>query len=181
MPKAHRNGQAIVLAEDQRQSIWAELNHPHCLIFQICYYTAARVGEVVQLRQEDIFEMHLIYRAKNTKTKKTRQVAIAPPLLKLLKEADLPTTGYLFPGRATGHITTRACDKALREVLDYLGIRGAATHSFRRSLLTWLHFEKGCSLRTLQKITDHADIGNLARYLDIDKQEADEALRSAWD
>ena len=49
------------------------------------------------------------------------------------------------------------------------------------SLLTWLHFEKGCSLWTLQKITDHADIGNLSRYLDIDQQEADEAWRSAWD
>jgi integrase/recombinase XerD len=44
-----------------------------------------------------------------------------------------------------------------------------------------LHFEKGYSLRTLQKITDHADIGNLAQYLDVDRQEADEALRSAWD
>jgi hypothetical protein len=27
----------------------------------------------------------------------------------------------------------------------------------------------------LQKITDHADIGNLARYLDVDQQEADES------
>jgi integrase/recombinase XerD len=50
-----------------------------------------------------------------------------------------------------------------------------------RPILAWLHFEKGCSLRTLQKITDHADIGNLARYLDVDQQEADETLRSAWD
>jgi len=108
-------------------------------------------------------------------------VAIAPPLITLLNAAELPKSGYLFPGRLEGHLTTRACDKALRETLDYLGIRGAATHSFRRSLLTWLHFEKGYSLRTLQKITDHADIGNLARYLDVDQQEADEALRSAWD
>jgi integrase/recombinase XerD len=42
-----------------------------------------------------------------------------------------------------------------------------------------LHFEKGYSLLTLQKTTDHADIGNLARYLDMNQQEADEALRSA--
>jgi integrase/recombinase XerD len=126
------------------------------------------------LRREDIFYNHLIYWAENTKTKKTRQVAIAPPsLAMLLSKVELPKTGYLFPGRLEGHITTRACDKALRETLDYLGIRVATTHSFRRSLLTWLHFEKGYSLRTLQKITDHADIGNLARYLDVDQQEAD--------
>jgi integrase/recombinase XerD len=181
MPKTNRNGQAIVLPESQCQQVWDELHPPHRLIFQICFYTAARIGEVVQLRREDIFDNHLIYRAKNTKIKKTRQVAIAPPLALLLNAAELPKSGYLFPGRVKGHITTRACDKALRETLDYLGIRGAATHSFRRSLLTWLHFEKGYSLRTLQKITDHADIGNLARYLDVDQQEADEALRSAWE
>jgi integrase/recombinase XerD len=180
MPKINRNGQAIVLLKNQCQQVWEELKQPHRLIFQICFFTAARIGEVVQLRGEDIFDNHLIHRARNTKTKKTRQVAIAPPLVLLLKVAELPKTGYLFPGRTQGHITTRACDKTLRETLDYLGIRGAATHSFRRSLLTWLHFEKGYSLRTLQKITDHADIGNLARYLDVDQQEADEALPSAW-
>jgi len=44
------------------------------------------------------------------------------------------------------------------------------TGTFDLDLLTWLHFEKGCSLRTL-KITDHADIGNWARHLDLDKAE----------
>jgi integrase/recombinase XerD len=71
-------------------------------------------------------------------------------------------------------------DKALRQTLDYVSIRGVSTHSFRRSLLTMMHFEKGYSLRTLQQITKHEDIGNLARYLDIGRQEADEALRSLW-
>lgn len=124
MPKTNRNGQASVLPENQCRQVWDELNQPHRLIFQICFYTAARIGEVVQLRQEDIFDTHLIYRARNTKTKKTRQVAIAPPLAMLLNATELPKAGYLFPGRLEGHITTRACDKALRETLDYLGIRG---------------------------------------------------------
>jgi site-specific recombinase XerD len=43
-----------------------------------------------------------------------------------------------------------------------------------------MHFEKGYSLRTLQQITQHEDIGNLARYLEIGQQEADEALRGLW-
>lgn len=120
MPKTNRNGQAIVLTKNQCQQVWDELIQPHRLIFQICFYTAARIGEEVQLRREDIFDTHLIYRARNTKTKKTRQVAIAPPLAMLLNAAELPKTGYLFPGTLEGHITTRACDKALRETLDYL-------------------------------------------------------------
>lgn len=181
MPKVNRNGQAAVLTSEQLQEVFAYLPHPHDLIFQLCYYTAARIGEVVQLQAQDLVEDYVVYRARTTKTKKTRSVAIAPPLAQLLAQADLPQQGYLFPGRYQGHITTRACDKALRQTLDYLGIRGVSTHSFRRSLLTMMHFEKGYSLRTLQKITQHEDIGNLAKYLEIGQQEADEALRSLWE
>ncbi|HEY9879737.1 MAG TPA: tyrosine-type recombinase/integrase [Leptolyngbyaceae cyanobacterium] len=180
MPKVNRNGQAAVLKDEQLEEVFSYLPDPHALIFQICYYTAARIGEVVQLQAEDIVGGYVVYRARTTKTKKTRQVAIAPPLAELLDKAQLPKQGYLFPGRFSGHITTRACDKALRETLDYIGIRGVSTHSFRRSLLTMMHFEKGYSLRTLQMITQHEDIGNLAKYLEIGQQEADEALRSLW-
>lgn len=180
MPKVNRNGQAAVLADDQLAELFATLPHPHRLICQICYYTAARIGEVVQLRAEDIVAGRVVYRAINTKTKKTRDVVIPPPLVDALKGAALPSSGYLFSGRLAGHLTTQAVDKALRKALDYLGLEGASTHSFRRSLLTKMHFEKGHSLKTLQQITKHEDIGNLARYLDIGQQEADEALRSLW-
>ncbi|MBW4523369.1 MAG: site-specific integrase [Scytolyngbya sp. HA4215-MV1] len=180
MPKVNRNGQAVVLTEDQLAELFATLELPHRLVFQICYYTAARVGEVVQLQAEDIVAGRIVYRAQTTKTKTTRDVAIAPPLAAALKAVELPRRGYLFPGRVNNHLTTQAADKALRQACDYLGFKGVSTHSFRRSLLTKMHFEKGHSLKTLQQITKHEDIGNLARYLDIGQQEADAALCSLW-
>ncbi|MDX2240276.1 MAG: tyrosine-type recombinase/integrase [Leptolyngbyaceae cyanobacterium bins.302] len=180
MSKVNRNGQAVVLSEDQLAELFATLDHPHRLVFQICYYTAARVGEVVQLQAEDIVAGRIVYRARTTKTKTTRDVAIAPPLDSALKTVALPKTGYLFPGRFNGHLTTQAADKALRQACDYLGLQGVSTHSFRRSLLTKMH-NQGHSLRTLQQITKHADIGNLAKYLDVGQPEADAALCSLWD
>ena len=131
MPKVNRNGQAAVLGGEQLEEVFNFLPSPHDLIFQVCYYTAARIGEVVQLQAGDIVGGYVVYRASTTKTKKTRSVAVAPPLEKILAEADLPKQGYLFPGRFQGNITTRACDKALRQTLDYLGVRGVSTHSFR--------------------------------------------------
>jgi len=179
MPKVNRNGQAVVLTDDQLTELFATLEQPHGLLFQICYYTAARVGEVVQLRAEDILAGRVVYRARTTKTKTTRDVAIAPPLSVALKSMELPQSGYLFPGRFNNHMTTQAADKALRQVCDYLGFQGVSTHSFRRSLLTKMH-NQGHSLRTLQQITKHSDIGNLAKYLDVGQQEADAALCSLW-
>lgn len=179
MPKVNRNGQAVVLNDEQLTELFAVLEQPHRLLFQICYYTAARVGEVIQLRAEDIVAGRIVYRAHTTKTKTTRDVAIAPPLTAALKATELPKSGYLFPGRFEGHMTTQAADKGLRQVCDYLGLEGVSTHSFRRSLLTKMH-NQGHSLRTLQQITKHADIGNLAKYLDVGQQEADQALCSLW-
>jgi integrase/recombinase XerD len=179
MPKVNRNGQAVVLSEDQLAQLFATLEHPHRLLFQICYYTAARVGEVVQLQAEDIVAGRVVYRARTTKTKTTRDVAIAPPLAAAFKAVELPRRGYLFPGRFNTHLTTQAADKALRQACNYLGFKGVSTHSFRRSLLTKMH-NQGHSLRTLQQITRHSDIGNLAKYLDVGQQEADAALCSLW-
>ncbi len=106
MPKVNRNGQAVVLSEDQLAELFATLEQPHRLLFQICYYTAARVGEVVQLRSEDILAGRIVYRARTTKTKTTRDVAIAPPLAAAFRMVDLPQSGYLFPGRFGEHMTT---------------------------------------------------------------------------
>lgn len=175
MPKVNRNGQATVLSAEQLDKLWSELEQPHRLITQICYYTASRVGEVCALRVEDVVNGEIVFRSQNTKTNTTRTIAIAPPLAKALTITVLPTTDYLFPGKFKGHITTQSVDLALRSGCDYLGFKGVSTHSFRRSLLTHL-YRAGHSLRTLQQISGHQDIGNLARYLDIDRDEATRAL-----
>ncbi|NJP11108.1 MAG: site-specific integrase [Leptolyngbyaceae cyanobacterium RU_5_1] len=179
MPKVDRNGQALVLTPTQLDELWTELKHPHRLITQICYYTAARVGEVCSLQAQDVIGSEIIYRARNTKTDTTRTIAIARPLAQILTSTSLPTTGYLFPGKYKGSITTQSVDLALRQACDYLGFKGVSTHSFRRSLLTHL-YRAGHSLRTLQQISGHSDIGNLARYLDCDRDEATKALMSFW-
>lgn len=179
MPKVDRNGQATVLTPEQLAELWEELAQPHRLITQICYYTAARVGEVCSLQADDLVNGEIVYRARNTKTDTTRTVAIAPPLAQAMAEAKLPTTGYLFPSLGCKPISTQAVDLALRKACDYLGLKGVSTHSFRRSLLTHL-YRAGHSLRTLQQISGHADIGNLARYLDIDREEATKTLMNFW-
>ncbi|GEM_PF-6218486 len=127
MPKVKRNGQAVVLSDAQLATLFATLAQPQRLVFQICYYTAARVGEVVQLQAEDVVAGRIVYRARTTKTKTTRDVAIVSPLVAALKAVELPQSGYLFPGRFTNHLTTQATDKALRQACDYLGFRGVST------------------------------------------------------
>ena len=177
MPKINRNGQAEVFSDEQLRELFAELIDPHRLIFQICFYTAARISEVVQLERSDIVSGHLVYRRSNTKTKRTRSIRISPALAKLLIASELPASGYLFPGRKGGHITSRAADKALRIACDRLGLEGFSTHSFRRSFLTKL-YNQGTNLKIIQRVTGHESLDSLARYLEVDKDEVEKAICS---
>jgi integrase/recombinase XerD len=200
MPKVDRSGKATVLTQEQLTELWATMPQPHRVISQICYYTAARVGEVCQLRAEDIVGGQIVFRAVTTKTDRTKEIRIVPPLAQALKDAKLPKSGQLFPtGNATKtrkvyrrnqardgfnvvgelppakHISTQAFDKALARAVDYLGFEGVSTHSFRRSLATHL-YRAGKPLKAIQQITGHASLSNLSEYLDIGKDEAMDVL-----
>ena len=172
MPKVNRNGQAEVLTDEQLTDLLEELSHPHRLIFAICYYCSSRIGEVVQLQRSDIVGDRLIFRAQTTKTKTTRDVKISTKLQAEFNRVTLPESGYLFPGRFGGYLTTQATDKALRLACELLDLQGVSTHSFRRTGLTKL-YRQGVPLKTLQQRTGHADLGNLAKYLAVGQEEVD--------
>ncbi|NET34931.1 MAG: site-specific integrase [Cyanothece sp. SIO1E1] len=95
MPKTDRKGQAEVLSQDQLDQLWIELDQPHRIITQLAYYTASRIGEVCQLRAEDIRAGKVVI--TQTKTGKTKEVVIVPQLEQAIVQAGLPTKGYLFP------------------------------------------------------------------------------------
>ena len=163
MAKSDRSGQAAVFSPHELTLLWCELSQPYRLVTQLCYYTAARCGEVVSLERGDLRGDRVIYRAAKTKTRTTREAIAAVPL---------PGAGYIFPsGGGSGHLTVRAVDKHVRRAAELIGVPGASTHSFRRSMATHLH-TSGVSLRAIQRVTGHASLASLERYLDVSGIEA---------
>lgn len=202
MPKVSRKGQAEVLNQDQLAQLWSELNFPHSLIAQLAYYTGSRISEVCSLKIEDISAGQVVVRQH--KTDRTKEVRMVPQLKAAIAQAQLPTSGYLFPAakwtRATvkqyriqrqangdyyfekvgerpprQHISTRAVDKALRQACDLLGLEGVSTHTFRRSLATHL-YDAGVPLRQIMAITGHASLASLTSYLNLEQRAAGDAL-----
>lgn len=172
MGKSGRSGQAAVFSPEQLGQLWAELDQPYRLVTQICYFTAARCGEVVSLERGDIHGDRIVFRSAKTKTRVTREAMISQQLGEALGAMVLPQAGYLFPsGGGSGHLTVRAVDKHVRRAAALIGVEGASTHSFRRSMATHLHLQ-GVSLRSIQRITGHATLAALERYLDVSGMEA---------
>jgi integrase/recombinase XerD len=195
MPKVNRSGQATVLSPDQVQLLLSELPPKHRLAAAIAYYTAARIGEVLQLRAEAIAAGEIVFTCQTTKTKTTRTAKIPSPLAQLLSEYrqgpvkgwhhhqtyQLPRKGWLFLNPAgTGPLTRQGFDAVLRRTCDYLGFDsdsfvGVSTHSFRRSAATTLH-KRGVPLQAIARVTGHATLSALQRYLDVHAEEAAKAV-----
>ena len=175
MPKRDRNGQANIWDDDDLNAVLEELSPSMRLLFSICRYTGCRVSEARQLHAEDVVGHHLVFRKVITKGQRTRQVAMHPELKRILAETELPTTGYLFPSRGDRPVSRQACDKALRQACDRLGLVGFSTHSFRRTTLTRLS-NAGVPLRVIQEISGHRSLQELQRYLEVRPDQIEGAI-----
>ena len=174
MPKANRNGQALVLSPEQMDAIMRELTPTSRAVLSICRYTACRVSEALGLRWENITSTDVVIPRVVTKKKtKTRTIPMNPKLWdeletwrKLCSQTD--RSDYLFPGRLdrSKHLASQTVDMALRRACLKLGIQGASTHSFRRTALTSAS-QKGIALRSLQVLSGHSSLEMLQRYIDV--------------
>jgi integrase/recombinase XerD len=175
MGKVERSGQAAILSNEQIDRVIALCRTPYKYVVAIAAFTGARVGEVLALKAENLNLGGETITFVTTKTGKPRTVFLHPELLTMLGGAELPSAGYLFPStRTAGHVTRQAVDQELRAVLADLDIKGASSHSFRRSLATNLH-GKGVPLKAIAAVTGHESLASLSLYIDV----TDEQRRSA--
>jgi integrase/recombinase XerD len=193
MPKAQGHGQALVLSQEEANSIVNNCCPELRAVFSFARSTAARIGEVLSLKFENITSTCVVLPKRIVKgKKKTREVPINDRLAEEfrawrtqweVKYGRQPEgTDYLFPGRSADtrnkHMSRQSADKALRKICKSLNIEGASTHSWRRTSLSNAN-DAGISLRVLQAISGHSNLDVLSRYLqtsDTQKRQATNAF-----
>lgn len=187
MPKTNRSGQARVLTPEQLDLLLDAAPSPeHRALWAVMRFTGSRATETLRLHWGAIHSDRIVFAAATTKTRSTREPLIAPRLREELatyrevweqKHGRIAKNGellFLSPGSETQPMSRQAVDKALRKVLAELGDAipsGVSLHTFRRSLATQM-VQGGVSLRTVQRFTGHASVGQLQEYIDV--AEADE-------
>ena len=65
-------------------------------------------------------------------------------------------------------LANQSVDEVFRKIFDWVGIKGATTHSFRRSRLTHL-MESNFNMRQIMDISGHKNLLSLQQYLDSDR------------
>lgn len=187
--KVDRHGAAAVLTEAELDALLEAAPGPrHRCLWSIQRWTAARIGEALQLRWGDV-NGSITFRKGTTKAQRTRQVPMGARLgaeLERYREAWAAEHSHppakdevLFPakGSTTSPMTRQAADLALRKTCAELGLEGVSTHSFRRSTATSL-VRRGTPLHVIQRVTGHQSLGSLGHYLEPGDGEVLEALRS---
>lgn len=189
--KLNRCGKAAPLTPEQLQTLLDNAPSPkYRALWAVQYYTAARVGEALQLRWEAVQGDVVTFLRSTTKTKQTRQVEIHPKLREELttywctwtEENQTEPTGeeFLFHGQdsTTQPMTRQAADKVLRATTGLLGMDGVSTHSFRRTAAQKA-IQAGLSPYQVMALTGHTSVASFSEYIDVsaaDRQAAVSAL-----
>jgi integrase/recombinase XerD len=193
MPKVNRSGQSKVLTKTEMSRIMKSFQSPsHKLIFAICRYTTERITAVLKLETLDVFDSKgkvrpiITFKGINrkgykNKPGKTRQIHLHSALKDLLEAYEMPAgTKWLFPNpeNPLKHITRQAADAALRRACNHAGLgdAGISSHSFRRTAITELA-NSGVSIRVIQEVTGHRNIGQLKTYIEVTEAQVTEAIK----
>lgn len=185
--KNARSGQAKLWNSRVIKNMRRGLRSPQQrLIFEISLFTGERIGAIVQLRVNDVYDGNgrvletMTFSATSRKATKhglaaTRQVAVHPELKQHLSSYTPPDNGYLFPSDSRlGHVTRRAVDKYWRSVLNDYGYVGYSTHSSRRWVINQLR-SKGIEIVTIAEAMGMS-VNTVRHYLDNDENACKNAI-----
>ncbi|RCK72659.1 MAG: Integrase [Ignavibacteriae bacterium] len=162
-----------VLNEEEVINIFKSVgNIKHRLMLMITYDSGLRVGEVVNLRIEDIDVERGLIHIRGGKGKKDRYTKLSEYLIKPIhiywKAYNLGNNGWLFPGwRRDYHISVRSIQAVFKRAIKAVGINKPVTmHTLRHSFATHL-LENGYDIRYIQKLLGHKSLKTTEIYTHV--------------
>lgn len=185
-------GQAAILSSKEIVQVFNLLKpgRDRCL-FGLGIYTGMRIGEIIRLKQDQVFtadggvKYQLTVKRLKKKDAVYSDIPVHPKLRQLLKEykgiidgkGTIRNGEWLFPSSESidGHLSRIRAHLIFTEAFEALKLDGASTHSMRRTCLTQMS-RAGIPLRTIQEISGHSNLGQLQSYLQVDPEDKHRAI-----
>ena len=156
---------------------------PHALrnrvLLLATHYAGMRVGEVANLRYEDVVDANGVIRdeirldAEQTKGRHGRIVFVNAKLKRELEAylRSYPQTKpesklFYTQKKQGGGFTPNTLAQHFHYIYKRAGIEGASSHSGRRTFITNLA-AKGVGVRVLMSLAGHRNIGTTQAYIDV--------------
>lgn len=139
--------------------------------------TGMRVNELCNLKVEDIALDQRYIHVEIAKGGRPRTVVAPKPTLEaLLAHLHGRETGFVFPGRQGGHISTRQVERILDEIATRAGLQDErpvkqrnrkriSPHLLRHSAASWW-LDAGIHIGDVAGQLGHANLSTTTRYVD---------------
>lgn len=149
------------------------------MMFLFGIYVGLRISDIIKLKVRDVRNLDSVS-IREQKTGKERQFPINDELRPLLRNYIKGKSDYewLFPSRQQGeHIGRIQAYNILNEAGKYFGLEQIATHTMRKTF-GYHFYQQTKDIVTLQKIFNHASIHITLRYIGIEQDAINEAIRN---
>lgn len=174
-----REGQAKVLNDDELKRVYivagsGRMAHRDIVLLDFSFKLGLRVKELASLKINDILDnngkvrdsFHLT--ADQAKGDKGRAIYLTNKKLRksleiYLAERDGDLNRHLFKSQKT-QFTPNSLQMLLKRLYDKAGIKGAKSHSGRRTFATKL-IEAGYDIKSVSILMGHSNIQTTARYI----------------
>lgn len=149
------------------------------IMFLFGIYVGIRISDIVTRKIRDVRDLDYV-RIREQKTGKEKAFPINPELRPLLKSYISNHADYewLFPSRqGEGHIKRGQAYKILNDAGKRFGLEHLGTHTMRKTF-GYHFYQQTHDAVTLQKIFNHSDLHITLRYIGIEQDAMDEAIRN---
>lgn len=136
-----------------------------------------RIEDILQLRLSDFLKDGANYRIDivEQKTQKKRTFIVPLAIYQFIyiycSENNIKKDDVIFP------ITTRAVQKYLQKVADYLGFENIGTHSFRKFFASDLYESNNHDIELVRELLQHSSTVTTQRYIKRSSQIVENAIQ----
>ncbi len=136
-----------------------------------------RISDTVKLRpcyivlDGDRYRLEIVEQKTGKKRVFTVPLVIQQYIENYCLRNNIRHNDLMFP------ITTRAVQKQLKIVCDYLGFKGIGTHSFRKWYATEIYKNNGYDIALVQRLLQHSSAATTQRYIGIEPQRIEDAIQ----
>ncbi len=159
----------VLSKEEIKRLIKAKSNLKHKAMLLLLYSAGLCLGELLNLKLEDIDSSAMKIRVRQGKGKKDRYVMLSQNALNLLREyykAYHPKI-YVFEGQSGGMYSPKSVQSVFKSALKKAGIRKKATvHTLRHSFATHL-LDEGTDIRYIQELLGHKRLETTQIYTHV--------------
>jgi integrase len=147
------------------------------ILFMIGINTGLRISDIVPLKVKDVYKQPYI-ELKQKKNRQYNKLFINDSLREALNEycKGKKRNDYLFPSQKGNHIKEDRAYVLLKGVFKKCRLRyNTGTHTLRKTC--GYHTNKKSGLEVTQKILDHDSPKDTLRYVGLEQEEMDMALK----